>query len=317
MIPLLDVDKEYELVLADLKQMVKSETDPEKVELLKESINKINRYLNYTRKKMSKEEKNEFIKKQEPEIEIIYKFLKSKMFNDCKFSHFRIWNKNEKKLKKTTISFIKKSKFQLLKRFRNVKITQLNIKRRQAGTSIYIDSIDKTYVFISKNNALAKANTLIHELGHAKIYDIKKKSSTGIYFEEVYPKFLELIFSDYLIDNGLEKHGYNIKISLLNEIKMHITTIKEYNNDKQMFYAPFNYHAIKDNILAICIYLMYKKKPNDTIDKLNIFMDGLGKMNEEELLNIFDLNSSIFMDKNTPNDFFQILTEQKEEIKRK
>lgn len=316
MISLLNVDKEYELVLTDLKQTINKETDPKKIELLRESIDKINKHLNYIPKKISEEEKKQIIKQQEPQIEIIYKFLKSGMFRDCKFYRFIIWNTNEKKLARITINFIKKSKFQLLKRFQTAKIIQLNKKRRQAGTSIYIYPIDKTYVFISKNNAIVQANTLIHELGHAKIYNVNKKSSTNIYLDEVYPKFLELVFSDYLIDNGLEKHGYNIKVRLLKEIKNHIFEINEYNYDHEMFYAPFNYYAIKGNILAICIYVMYKKNPSDIINKLNIFIQNLGKMNEDELLNIFGLNSSIFIDKNTPNDFLQILTEQQEEIKK-
>lgn len=321
MIKMLDAKLEYRLVLKYLEDKKKKEKNPKKLELLEKSIKEINERLNPSPKKMTEEEKIKLRKQREIELnkktDAINSFFSSKMFRDYEFSCLQIFNMNNKKLEATTLKFIKNTKHELSKSFKNAKITPLKQKRRHCGTTIYVKTLDKSYVFISKNDMLTKAITLIHELGHARVCDVRKENIRSRCFNEVYPKFLELVFSDYLIQNGLEKHGYNVKVKLLNEIKYHIFQIKNYDEDGQIFLAQYNYNVIKDNILAIYLYLMYKKTPNEILTKLNTFIDSLGKKNEEELLNIFGLDSSIFTDLNISDNFKSILEAERNEIKQK
>lgn len=316
-----DAQLEYKLILDDLILRKQKEKNPKVIELLEKSIEEIKKYLNYTPKEMSVEEKNKL--KQQREIELakktdaINKFFESKLFRGYKFSCFPIFNINQKKLKTVTLKFIRNTTFQLSNSFENANIIQLKQKRTQDGTTIYIEPLSENYVFISKNDILTKAITLIHELGHARVNNTRKSEVTSRDFNEVYPKFLELLFSDYLIENGLEKHGHNVKVKLLKEIKNHMREIKQYEEDGQMFLAPYNYNAIKNNILALDLYIKYKENPNYILSKIDEFIDGLGKMNEEELLNIFELDNSIFSDINISENFKNILETERENIRQK
>lgn len=314
-----DANLEYQLVLQELERRKQKEKDPKKIELLEKNIDEITKYLNRISREKSEQEINEFKRKLESEVEIIKKFLNTSNFINCNFSCFKIWNKNKKKLNEATFAFIKNTKFQLSNIFEHAVITQLRQKRKYCGVSIYIEVLDETYVFISNNDILTKSVTLIHELGHAKLYNIKKVRKMGEYFNEVYPKFLELIFSDYLIENGLEKQGYNVKISLLTEIKDSISNLNdsEFISNYDKFYALLNYKAIKENILVLSVYMMYKKNPSDILNKMDMFIDGLGKKNEQELLNIFGLDNSIFTNLNIANKFGKFLQSESKEIKQK
>lgn len=314
---MLDAKLEYELVLRDLEKQKQNEKDPQKIELLEKSIKKIQKYLNPTPKEINDEEKTELQNKREKEITSIKSFFRSKMFRGYEFSCFTIFNINRKKLETITLDFIKNTNFQLSKSFETANITQLKQKRNQEGTTIYVEPLDKNYVFISKNDILTKAITLIHELGHARVNNIRKAQVRSKYFNEVYPKFLELVFSDYLTQNGLEKHGHNVKVKLLKEIKYHISEIKKHETNGEMFFALYNYNAIKDNIFALSLYMEYKKNSNYILNKLDEFIDSLGKKDEKELLNIFGLSSSIFTDLNISNNFKNILETESKEIKQR
>ena len=127
------------------------------------------------------------------------------------------------------------------------------------------------------------------------------------------------MFSDYLTENGLEKEGYNVKLSLLTEIEARISSLNdsEFVSNHDKYYAALNYKAIKENILVLYIYMMYKKKTSDTLDKLDTFIEGLGKKNEEELLNIFELDNSIFTNLNIANKFGKFLQSESVEIKKR
>lgn len=321
---MIDSSIEYQLVLEDLKTRLKAETNPKKIKLLEKAILEINEYINfYNGKSITKNsfsnktdgDKKEEDNKETKKYDAIYDFLICEMFSSYHFTQFKIFNMNKQKLETTTFKFVKNEKFKLLDALKKSTIIHLNEKRKQCGTTIYIKALDESYVFISKNDLLTKGVTLIHELGHVKVNDVNKAKNTPMYFGEVYPKFLELVYSDYLMENGLEKHGYNLKISMLKEIQDHIFNIKYYKSNGKILWAPFNYKLIKDNILAISIYMMYKKEPKSTLNKLNNFIKSLGNKNEEELLSILDLNNSIFTDINLSNNFAEILKTQIDEMK--
>lgn len=103
----------------------------------------------------------------------------------------------------------------------------------------------------------------MHELGHAKtniesyIMPFSPKYNS---FLESYSIFLEMVFADYLINNGKRKEGYQLKFLIFDNIK-DITKqlydeLEEYDKDSEVknalkYFFEFNYMSLKGYYLEM------------------------------------------------------------------
>lgn len=228
--------------------------------------------------------------------------------------------------------FLLDDKFNLRNTFTKIRnyngIKYLNSNHNYYGATTYINSLNKNYIEICKTKNIFEYSTLIHELGHAKMNFIgnkfcfnKEKSS----YEETYPIFLELIFSDFLKDNGMAKESYKIKYFIYKQIRMFSRELNEeyYDylkySDKQnfsRFIFELKYRYFKSMLLALQFYYMYKSNPDLTMRKIEYFINNIYKVTDRELLKYIGIDIHRFNNKNV-NKLYNGLKEQKEKIKRK
>ena len=108
---------------------------------------------------------------------------------------------------------------------------------------------------------------------------------------------MELIFSDYLKENGFEKEAYNLKISFLNQIRTQLIELKyelhDYLNRPRKksidnFIFEYKYESSRDMILALYLYDRYLLNPENTLIKIDYFILNLN------ILSILDFDKNIF-----------------------
>ena len=143
-------------------------------------------------------------------------------------------------------------------------------------------------------------------------------------FIEVYPKFLELVFSDFFKIKNMPKISYNLKLSMLNKVKKILDELNdeiyEYvyrdpdNNKVDDYIFEYKYNITKDTIVAFELYEMYLSNPKEVLDKLDLFIKNLQVMSEDQLLNIVGLDNSIFEKNIVFYKVIEKLRKEKEEI---
>lgn len=224
--------------------------------------------------------------------------------------------------------FIVKNEFKLKNTYKTILnyngIKYINLKNANCfGSTIYIQSLNKNYIQIYKTKKAYECySTLIHELGHSKINFCANNEYQSSY-TETYPIFLELVFSDFLKDNGAPKESFNIKSVILNQVKEFIEELyEEYNdyvyyNENQLFnkYMFENkFKSLKGYLLALELYFNYQTNPQDILDKLEVFVNNIRKINDNDLLRLIDIED-INSNKNI-NKFYELLKDEKVKIKK-
>jgi hypothetical protein len=225
--------------------------------------------------------------------------------NRIKIKEFKLFYVNHKKLSLLTKTFLERPNSKLSSTYKKM-ISYGGIKYFKEysgylGCTRYFKSLDKNYIEIYKKNLITDYSTKVHELSHARVNSICNNPPKQFY--EVYPNFMELIFSDYLKENGFEKEAYNLKISFLNQIRNQLIELKyelhDYLNRPRKksidnFIFEYKYESSRDMILALYLYDRYLLNPENTLIKIDYFILNLNKLSEDELLSILDFDKNIF-----------------------
>ena len=286
-------DVEFRKDLVEINKRLQYEKNIDIRNSLLEDKDYILQYLGY--KQISKTNYKKMLKKEDA-----IEFLKNSNLRCFYLKKFKIFYINHKKLSLLTEKFIEEPKNKLYNTYKQIlnyngmKFVNSCLYR---GKTIYIKSLDKNYIEILKNYSINDYLTKIHELGHARVNNISK--ATKLKFVESYPIFLELVFSDFLKENGYVKEAFNIKLSLLNQLKDFLEQSQEelysYLNRSDAFefdnfIFEYKYKVLRDIILAFHIYEMYVSKSYETSKKIDYFILNLSKLTEEQLLNIFGID---------------------------
>lgn len=292
-----ELNKDLQIILEKLNQ----EKDIDKKNVLLRDKEKILQMLNLK----SRKRKNRYEKKLDPSI--VKKVLSDNKTNFICLKEFQLFYINLTRLSTLTKTFIEKGDSKLSKTYKRIisygGIKTFNDNRFYDGNTRYIQSLDKNYIEILGKQSLSHYSTKIHELAHARVNSMCKSVVNN--FIEVYPVFLELVFSENLKKNGLLKEAYNIKVSLLNEIKDYYAQLNKdllvYQDDDVENYMDkvvfeYKYHLLKDIVLAFYLYDMYLMNPEETLIKMDFFILNLNKKTEDELLNIFGLDRTYLND---------------------
>lgn len=228
-------------------------------------------------------------------------FLNNNQLNSFRLKKFKILYINHKKMSLLTKIFIEKPENKLYNTYKRIVnyggLKFFDTPRPYLGVTTYIKSLGKNYIEIYKQNLISDYSTKIHELGHARANNICNTSE--LKFIESYPVFLELIFSDFLKKNGFVKESYNIKLSLLNQVKNFLMELQdelysylsrgeEHCFDNWIF--EYKYKILRDIILGFYLYEMYLSNSQETSIKIDYFILNSSKMTEEQLLNILGIN---------------------------
>lgn len=317
-------EEEFANHLIEINNKLKEETDI----FLKEQLLRDKEFiLDYLYPKQKKKSFNYISTENEEEI---LKILRVNKINFKSLKRVQYPNNNKNSLDLFQ-KFIGQNIFNLqtiLEKIKNYNgIKYLNKKSEYYGSTMYIASLRRNYIEVIKTNNIYEYTTLVHELGHAKINlqgnkssIHRKKSSLG----DVYPIFLELLFSDFIKDNGMIKESYEIKYLIFSQIKIFLNELSEEyfeyicydDNDLfNKFIFDFKYRYLKSILLALQFYYMYKENAIETTQKINYFIKNIYKMSDEELL--INLNIDLYFNNENISKLYNELKEQKEKIKRR
>ena len=179
---------------------------------------------------------------------------------------------------------------------------------------------------IRKSKKLYEYNSKIHELGHAKT-NIESYRLPYIYknnsFMESYSIFLELVFADYLKNNGKKKQGYELKKLIFQKIK-DITKqlyeeLDEYKNDSETkkalkYFFEINYKTLKGYYLSLYFYYLYKSNSKESLKIINSFIKEVNLLSDNDILKKFNINKNCFTNENVYK-LYKELKEEKIKIK--
>lgn len=194
------------------------------------------------------------------------------------------------------------------------------------GCNTFIPSIKRNFIEIKKTKKIYEISSKVHELGHAKtniesyIMPFSPKYNS---FLESYSIFLEMVFADYLINNGKRKEGYQLKFLIFDNIK-DITKqlydeLEEYDKDSEVknalkYFFEFNYMSLKGYYLALHFYFLYQSNPKESLEIINNFIKEVKLLDDNELIKKFNLNKECFSNENVYK-LYRELKEEKNKIK--
>ena len=312
-------ETEYKKDLLYIDKLLENEEDENIKKILLEDKIAILEYINSSN--ISKQLHN----KKELDIGTIISFIKNNNLNSIKVKRIRIFYINYKKIQNLTDKFIENSQFNLLSQYLKIKsyngIKFTEKKYFYLGFTIYINSLDKNYIHIDNKKSICDYFTLIHELGHARMNSLCKDSNG--HFGEAYPIFLELVFCRYLESHGMIKESYNIKSSILQQLKDFVNELKHELNNYSLFnnktsynnyFLEYKFETAKSIILAFHLYIMYLSNPKSLCLKLDDFLKQVCVLSEEQLLNLLGLDCGIFDNVNFVYDIGKLLKDERIKI---
>lgn len=248
--------------------------------------------------------------------------------NFCPLSRIFFINRNDNSIEKLFVNFIEEDTFGLKKIYDeiiyNKELIYTKTENNFWGRNIFIPSIKRNFIEIKKSNKLYEVCSIVHELGHAKtniecfkLPYVSKKNS----FLESYSIFLELVFADYLKNNGKRKQGYELKFLIFQKIKDIIEQLYEDLNEhksdiKTKYFFEMNYKTLKGYCLALYFYDLYQLNPNESLKLINNFIKEVKLLDDNELINKFNINKNCFSNHNVYKLYKQ-LKEEKTKIKQK
>lgn len=249
----------------------------------------------------------------------------------CPLSGVYFINKNNKNIEELFNNFINEDTFGLKKVYEEIisndGLTYVECEQPFWGKNLFISSLKRNLIEIRKSNKLYEATSKVHELGHAKTNvesienPIRLKNNS---FLESYSIFLELVFADYLKNNGLKKEGFELKLLTFRHIKNLIKTLYEQlseykNSDEQRrfdYYYEKNYRILKSYYLSLHFYFLYKDNPKDTLKIIDSFIKQVKILDDNEIIKKFNLNKKCFSNDNVYK-LYRELSYEKSNIKRK
>lgn len=263
--------------------------------------------------------------------EEITSFVFNNQLYFCPIAGIPFINKNNKNIEKSFSRFIEEDTFGLKEIYEEVilndGLTYVSFEQSFWGKNIFISSLKRNLIEIRKSNKLYEATTKVHELGHAKT-NVECNDTPETFksnsFLESYSIFLELVFADYLKDNGLKKEGFELKLLVFRRVKDLIKTlyeqVSEYNSTEKRirfdYYYEKTYMTLKSYYLSLHFYFLYKDNPKDTLKIINSFIKQVKILDDNEIIKKFNLNEKCFSNGNVYKLYRQ-LSYEKSNIKRK
>lgn len=322
------VEEKYKSILAEIEKRIKTAKPNSTLLSQLESDKKLILNCLYPELMPKLASKDLNIKETKEEIT---SFVFNNQLYFCPIAGMLFINKNNKKIEKLFNNFINEDTFGLKKVYEEVisndGLTYVESNQPFWGKNLFISSSKRNLVEIRKSNKLYEATSLVHELGHAKtnvecngMPETLKNNS----FLESYSIFLELVFADYLKDNGLKKEGFELKLLVFRHVKDLIKTlyeqIGEYNSIEQRirfdYYYEKTYMTLKSYYLSLHFYFLYKDNPKDSLKIINRFIKEVKVLDDSEIIKKFNLNKKCFSNGNVYKLYRQ-LSYEKSNIKRK
>ena len=304
------VEEKYKQILVEIEKKFKTSKPNSALLLQLESDKKL--ILNCLYPELVKKSSSYDLNIKETKDEIS-SFVINHQLYFCPLSGIYFINKNNKDIEKLFNSFINEDVFGLKKIYEEVilndGLTYVECDQPFWGKNLFISSLRRNLIEIRKSNKLYEATSKVHELGHAKTNvesignPIRLKNNS---FLESYSIFLELVFADYLKDNGLKKEGFELKLLVFRHIKNLIKTLyeqlSEYKNRGEQsrfdYFYEKSYMALKSYYLSLHFYFLYKDNQKDALKIINSFIKEVKVLDDNELIKKFNLNQKCFSNDN-------------------
>lgn len=321
-------EEQYKNALEEIERLITITKDKEFLEQLKKDKEYILNYL-YPKPK-SDSKKIDFDLGITETKEEISDFIFSNQLYFCPLTNISFINKNDKQIGKLFNSFIEEDIFGLKNIYEEIilnnGLTYTDKSDNCWGRNVFIPSIKRNFMEIRKSKKLYEYNSKIHELGHAKT-NIESYRLPYIYknnsFMESYSIFLELVFADYLKNNGKKKQGYELKKLIFQNIK-DITKqlyeeLDEYKNDSETkkalkYFFEINYKTLKGYYLSLYFYYLYKSNSKESLKIINSFIKEVNLLSDNDILKKFNINKNCFTNENVYK-LYKELKEEKIKIK--
>lgn len=321
-------EEQYKNALEEIERLITITKDKEFLEQLKKDKEYILNYL-YPKPK-SDSKKIDFDLGITETKEEISDFIFSNQLYFYPLTNISFINKNDKQIGKLFNSFIEEDIFGLKNIYEEIilnnGLTYTDKSDNWWGRNVFIPSIKRNFMEIRKSKKLYEYNSKIHELGHAKT-NIESYRLPYIYknnsFMESYSIFLELVFADYLKNNGKKKQGYELKKLIFQKIK-DITKqlyeeLDEYKNDSETkkalkYFFEINYKTLKGYYLSLYFYYLYKSNSKESLKIINSFIKEVNLLSDNDILKKFNINKNCFTNENVYK-LYKELKEEKIKIK--
>lgn len=321
-------EEQYKNALEEIERLITITKDKEFLEQLKKDKEYILNYL-YPKPKSDSKKINFDLGITETKEEIS-DFIFSNQLYFYPLTNISFINKNDKQIGKLFNSFIEEDIFGLKNIYEEIilnnGLTYTDKSDNWWGRNVFIPSIKRNFMEIRKSKKLYEYNTKIHELGHAKT-NIESYRLPYIYknnsFMESYSIFLELVFADYLKNNGKKKQGYELKKLIFQKIK-DITKqlyeeLDEYKNDSETkkalkYFFEINYKTLKGYYLSLYFYYLYKSNSKESLKIINSFIKEVNLLSDNDILKKFNINKNCFTNENVYK-LYKELKEEKIKIK--
>jgi len=321
-------EEQYKNALEEIERLITITKDKEFLEQLKKDKEYILNYL-YPKPK-SDSKKIDFDLGITETKEEISDFIFSNQLYFCPLTNISFINKNDKQIGKLFNSFIEEDIFGLKNIYEEIilnnGLTYTDKSDNCWGRNVFIPSIKRNFMEIRKSKKLYEYNSKIHELGHAKT-NIESYRLPYIYknnsFMESYSIFLELVFADYLKNNGKKKQGYELKKLIFQNIK-DITKqlyeeLDEYKNNSETkkalkYFFEINYKTLKGYYLSLYFYYLYKSNSKESLKIINSFIKEVKLLSDNDILKKFNINKNCFTNENVYK-LYKELKEEKIKIK--
>lgn len=324
-------EEQYKSALVEIEKLINVIDDKELLEQLKKDKEYILNYLYPKPKSVSK--KLDFDLGIKDTKEEICDFIISNQLYFCPLSNISFINKNDKQIEKLFNRFLEEDIFGLKSVYEEIISNNgLNYTEESDncwGRNTFMPSIKRNFIEIKKSKRLYEINSKVHELGHAKInvecLDIKNDFSTlkDNSFLESYSIFLELMFADYLKNNGKKKQGYELKFLIFQNIKdisrqlyEELDQYKDYSDVKKSlkYFFEMNYKTLKGYYLSLYFYYLYQSNPEVALEIINNFIKQVKFFDDKQIIKNFNLNKNCFSNDNVYK-LYRELKQEKIKIK--
>lgn len=180
------------------------------------------------------------------------------------------------------------------------------------GLNVHLTTLNESYVLSRWNNKISSVSILPHELGHAFLMNDTYSTESLVYkngtiFSEAYSIFLEIIFLDYLRNNGYSKNSVREEYSKLDSFlalaDYHHGSILKLENlsicgddlctkdgNKGEVYTT---KLILSNILGMYFADLYRNDRKKFMKEISCFFEMFGQSSEEDMIKHFDLDTMV------------------------
>ena len=187
-------------------------------------------------------------------------------------------------------------------------------KTRYLGETLYLKSLNKGYIRFYHKDDLSTYSTLIHELGH--VYQMLNKSNyNNSAFEETYPLFLQLLYSDHLKKYKLYKQSFNLKNGYIKKTVIYSYYLYDKIGGNDIINS-FDY----DFMIFVSLLLAFKFKSlneKERKEKIGIFLNKVNTCSDYDLLDFLGMSINDLKSLKTIIPFNKELLEEKKKIKKK